>query len=198
MQDIAPPLHSLPVRHWLNDTGRYSGRKGPVEWAPRSTVYNPFGFSFWGFVNSQDYTVKFNVSHLQHRIKKCTKPSSGYGKRNSKGHVLPSATKPLNGWWTYWSKTVVMMLMVPNFSDVLYIVTCCIHTVNRWIQWPFLFPDYRIQVSESFSSDRTVIYFCRKGLNVFCSEVQKNLLQIYRYCLLWLKYILWLLAFGAL
>ena len=42
-QDGAPPHYSLEVRNWLNEKfpGKWIGRRGPIEWAPRSPDLTP-------------------------------------------------------------------------------------------------------------------------------------------------------------
>ena len=46
MQDGAPPHFSREVRAWLHDTfpGHWIGRRGPIEWPPRSPDLTPLDF----------------------------------------------------------------------------------------------------------------------------------------------------------
>lgn len=71
MQDGAPPHYATPVRQWLNENfpDKWIGRRGPVEWAPRSPDLNPLDFAFWGYLKAQVYKVKIQgLSHLRERI----------------------------------------------------------------------------------------------------------------------------------
>jgi hypothetical protein len=72
MQDGPPPPHyALPVRGWLDATfsNRWIGRRGPVEWVPRSPDLNPLEFAFWGYLKGKVYSVKIqNLHYLQQRI----------------------------------------------------------------------------------------------------------------------------------
>ena len=56
-QDGAPPHYATTVRKWLNDTfpGRWIGRRGPIEWAPRSPDLTPLDFYLWGYVKQVVY-----------------------------------------------------------------------------------------------------------------------------------------------
>ena len=71
MQDGAPAHYATSVREWLNVNFPYKwiGRRGPVEWAPRSPDLNPLDFAFWGYLKAQVYKVKIrDLHHLQERI----------------------------------------------------------------------------------------------------------------------------------
>jgi hypothetical protein len=51
---------------------RWIGKRGPVQWAPRSSDLNPLDFAFWGFVKAQVYAVKIrDLRHLRQRITDC-------------------------------------------------------------------------------------------------------------------------------
>ena len=57
-QDGAPPHFVPPVRQFLNDQfpGRWIGRRGPIEWPPRSPDLSPLDFFLWGWLKSKIYT----------------------------------------------------------------------------------------------------------------------------------------------
>jgi len=56
-QDGAPPHFGLSVREWLDKTfqDRWIGRRGPVEWPPRSPDLSPLDFFLWGHLKSKVY-----------------------------------------------------------------------------------------------------------------------------------------------
>lgn len=60
MQDGAPPHFSREVRAWLHDTfpERWIGRRGPIEWPPRSPDLTPLDFFLWGYLKSVVYAQK--------------------------------------------------------------------------------------------------------------------------------------------
>ena len=49
------------VRNRLNEQlpGKWIGRRGPVEWPPRSPDLSPLDFFFWGVIKDRVYTEKF-------------------------------------------------------------------------------------------------------------------------------------------
>ena len=57
MQDGAPPHFSKDVRAWLHNTfpERWMGRRGPIEWPPRSPDLTPLDFFLWGYLKSVVY-----------------------------------------------------------------------------------------------------------------------------------------------
>lgn len=70
-QDGAPPHYFLPVRQWLtqNFPDRWIGRRGPVEWPPRSPDLTPLDFFLWGHLKSVVYKTKpQNLEDLKARI----------------------------------------------------------------------------------------------------------------------------------
>ena len=70
-QDGAPPHFFLPVRQWLNDRfpGRWIGRRGPIEWPPRSPDLTPLDFFLWGHLKSIVYkTEPRDLEDLKRRI----------------------------------------------------------------------------------------------------------------------------------
>ena len=75
-QDGAPPHYATPVRKWLNDTfpGRWIGRRGPVEWAPRSPDLTPLDFFLWGYMKQLVYkkTIK-DLNDLRQKITRAVK-----------------------------------------------------------------------------------------------------------------------------
>ena len=52
MQDGAPPHFARTVRQWLDQVfeGRWIGRRGPIEWPPRSPDMTPMDFYLWGHI----------------------------------------------------------------------------------------------------------------------------------------------------
>lgn len=59
-QDGAPPHYALPVREWLSEhfPNRWLGRRGPVEWPPRSCDLSPPDFFLWGYLKELVYEKK--------------------------------------------------------------------------------------------------------------------------------------------
>lgn len=56
-QDGAPPHYATIVREYLNSTfpERWIGRRGPIEWPPRSPDLTPMDFFFWGSLKDAVY-----------------------------------------------------------------------------------------------------------------------------------------------
>lgn len=56
-QDGAPPHYALAVRDYLDQTfpQRWFGRRGSIEWPPRSPDLTPMDFFFWGIVKKRVY-----------------------------------------------------------------------------------------------------------------------------------------------
>lgn len=56
-QDGAPPHYGAVVREWLNENfgGRWIGRRGPIEWPPRSPDLSPCDFFLWGVMKDRVY-----------------------------------------------------------------------------------------------------------------------------------------------
>lgn len=74
-QDGAPAHFATKVRDWLSDNfPNWIGRRGDVEWAPRSPDLSPLDFFFWGMLKEKVYSTKITDSiHLTQRIKsECT------------------------------------------------------------------------------------------------------------------------------
>uniref|UniRef100_A0A1B6L4Y9 DUF4817 domain-containing protein n=1 Tax=Graphocephala atropunctata TaxID=36148 RepID=A0A1B6L4Y9_9HEMI len=69
-QDGAPPHYGLIVRDFLNENfNEWIGRRGTIEWPPRSPDITPMDFSVWGILKNEVYSVKIrNVEHLKERI----------------------------------------------------------------------------------------------------------------------------------
>jgi hypothetical protein len=59
-QDGAPPHYAAVVRNWLNESfdGRWIGRRGPIEWPPRSPDMTPLDFWLWGYLKELVYGEK--------------------------------------------------------------------------------------------------------------------------------------------
>ena len=70
MQDGAPPHYATIVRNWL--TGNFEnwiGRRGTVEWAPRSPDLTPMDFYFWGHLKQIVYSTRIaDVDQLRQQI----------------------------------------------------------------------------------------------------------------------------------
>jgi len=56
-QDGAPPHYAILVREFLDATfpGRWIGRRGSIDWPPRSPDLTPLDFFFWGVVKEKVY-----------------------------------------------------------------------------------------------------------------------------------------------
>ncbi|MCP4491774.1 MAG: hypothetical protein GY820_31375 [Gammaproteobacteria bacterium] len=60
MQDGAPPHFAITVRQWLDENfeEKWIGRRGPIEWPPRSPDLTPCDFFLWGYLKSLVYKEK--------------------------------------------------------------------------------------------------------------------------------------------
>lgn len=70
-QDGAPPHYNVNVRTFLDQQfpGQWIGRRGAIEWPPRSPDLAPLDFFFWGFLKSKVYVTKpQNLDDLRIRI----------------------------------------------------------------------------------------------------------------------------------
>ncbi|XP_075710450.1 uncharacterized protein LOC142743511 isoform X2 [Rhinoderma darwinii] len=70
-QDGAPPHYGCQVRAFLDEQfpGKWIGRRGPVEWPPRSPDLTPLDFYLWGHLKAIVYAVKIrDVQQLKLRI----------------------------------------------------------------------------------------------------------------------------------
>lgn len=71
-QDGAPPHFGADVRQYLDVTfpGRWIGRRGAIEWPPRSPDLTPLDFFLWGYLKSKVYFNRpNNLEELQDRIR---------------------------------------------------------------------------------------------------------------------------------
>ena len=70
MQDGAPPHYATIVRNWLNGNfENWIGRRGTVEWAPRSPDLTPMDFYFWGHLKQIVYSTRIaDVDQLRQQI----------------------------------------------------------------------------------------------------------------------------------
>lgn len=71
-QDGAAPHYANIVRDWLGQKlpGRWIGRRGPVEWPPRSPDLTPLDFFLWGVLKDMVYAEKPNtIDILKNTIK---------------------------------------------------------------------------------------------------------------------------------
>ena len=58
MQDGAPPHFSRAVRGFLDEAfPLWIGRRGTVDWPPRSPDLTPCDFSMWGIIKQRVYSV---------------------------------------------------------------------------------------------------------------------------------------------
>ncbi|EFN82476.1 hypothetical protein EAI_06335, partial [Harpegnathos saltator] len=59
-QDGASPHYGRIVRNYLNDTfpNRWIGRRGTIEWPPRSPDIAPLDFFLWGYIKNKVYFTK--------------------------------------------------------------------------------------------------------------------------------------------
>jgi hypothetical protein len=59
-QDKAPPHYAVTVRKFLDEQlpNRWIGRRGPVEWPPRSPDLTPKDFFFWAVVKDKVFSRK--------------------------------------------------------------------------------------------------------------------------------------------
>lgn len=70
-QDGAPAHFANTVRAMLDRIlpNKWIGRRGPIEWPPRSPDLTPLDFFLWGYLKSQVYTIKpRNVQELKENI----------------------------------------------------------------------------------------------------------------------------------
>jgi hypothetical protein len=70
--DRAPPHYVICVRRWLDlqFPVHWIGRRGPVEWPPKSPVLTPLDFYLWRLLKAIVYQVKIqNMDHLRERIR---------------------------------------------------------------------------------------------------------------------------------
>jgi transposase len=69
-QDGAPPHYGKIVRDYLDDTFvRWIGRRGTVEWPPRSPDLTPCDFSLWGIIKDRVYAQNpRDINHLKSLI----------------------------------------------------------------------------------------------------------------------------------
>jgi Helix-turn-helix domain (DUF4817) len=71
MQDGAPAHYAARVRSWLdqNFAGQWIGRRGAVEWPPRSCDLTPPDFFLWGVIKERVYNTKpTSLQDLRDRI----------------------------------------------------------------------------------------------------------------------------------
>lgn len=71
-QDGAPPHYARIVRQYLDEVfpNHWIGRRGPIEWPPRSPDLTPLDFFLWGYLKSKVYHTKPNdIAELQERIR---------------------------------------------------------------------------------------------------------------------------------
>lgn len=70
-QDGAPPHFQVDVRNFLDQTfpKRWMGRRGAVDWPPRSPDLTPMDFSVWGIIKDLVYATKpQNIQDLRQKI----------------------------------------------------------------------------------------------------------------------------------
>lgn len=70
-QDGAPAHYARLVRDYLDIVfpNRWIGRKGPIQWPPRSPDLTPLDFFLWGFVKDRVFrTVPESIQEMENRI----------------------------------------------------------------------------------------------------------------------------------
>ena len=70
-QDGAPAHYDKEVRAWLNEEfpGKWIGRRGSIEWAPRSPDLTPCDFFLWGYLKQKVYSKPLkDLNELKERI----------------------------------------------------------------------------------------------------------------------------------
>jgi len=75
-QDGAPAHYSTSVRRLLDHTfpGRWIGRRGPIEWAPRSPDLTPLDFFLWGYTKQLVYCEPIkDLEQLRQKITETVK-----------------------------------------------------------------------------------------------------------------------------
>lgn len=71
-QDGAPPHYAIAVRNYLNVCfrDRWIGRRGSIEWPPRSPDLTPLDFFLWGYTKSKVYVNRpESLEDLKERIR---------------------------------------------------------------------------------------------------------------------------------
>lgn len=71
-QDGAPPHFGVNVRRYLDDIfpDRWIGRRGAIEWPPRSPDLTPLDYFLWGYVKERVYQNKpDNIDALKEKIR---------------------------------------------------------------------------------------------------------------------------------
>ena len=71
MHDGAPAHYAKEVRAWLDEkfSDRWIGRRGPIEWPPRSSDLTPPDFFLWGVLKEQVYAERVGtIDELRHKI----------------------------------------------------------------------------------------------------------------------------------
>ena len=78
-QDGASPNYAFQVRNWIGEKlpGRWLGRRGPIEWYPRSPDLSPCDFFLWGYLKDIVYRERpATIEQLrEHITKACTEIS---------------------------------------------------------------------------------------------------------------------------
>ncbi|XP_030754949.1 uncharacterized protein LOC115881550 [Sitophilus oryzae] len=72
-QDGAPPHYAVYVRRFLDQVfpGKWIGRRGSIEWPPRSPDLTPLDFFLWGHLKNVVFKTKpDNLEELKNRIRR--------------------------------------------------------------------------------------------------------------------------------
>ena len=79
-QDGAPAHYATVVREWLSENfNHWIGRRGDVEWAPRSPDLTPMDFFFWGVLKQKVYETDIrDINHLKECIERECANIDGY------------------------------------------------------------------------------------------------------------------------
>ncbi|RYA74177.1 hypothetical protein DD595_24615 [Enterobacter cloacae complex sp. 4DZ3-17B2] len=71
-QDGAAPHYATDVRNYLSDVfaERWIGRRGVIEWPPRSPDLTPLDYFLWGYLKDRVYRTKpVNIEEVKQRIR---------------------------------------------------------------------------------------------------------------------------------
>lgn len=85
-QDGAPPHYGVDVRQYLNEIfpQRWVGRRGHIEWPPRSPDLSPLDYFLWGHLKSVAYKTKpQSLEELENRIRIAVQEISQHAIQNS-------------------------------------------------------------------------------------------------------------------
>jgi hypothetical protein len=108
-QNGAPPHYGTRVRDLLDQQFplKWIGRRGPVEWPPRSPDLTPLDFYLWGHFKALVYQEKIvNIPHLKQRIIEACSP------------IIPDVLKKVQREWA----NRIDMFIVQDGGHVVHIL----------------------------------------------------------------------------